>query len=670
MKMSGRRWMAGVMAAVMAMSALAGCSGGSEATEAAGTTEAAQETTAMAETTATAAAGGSFEGSAAGRNGDIKVSVTVDADGTISAIEVLESEETAGIGDTAMEQLIKDIVENQSIAVDSISGATITSEGFLTAVEAALVSGGLDVKDYQTAAAKEAGEDLLLDTEIVIVGGGGAGLAAAASAGEKGASVVVLEKMSSTGGNTRLGEGTYNVADMELLASTGAKTTADLEKEVEEAIGVKTDDEAYKALIEEVKKDFEEWKASGSENLFDSANWHALQTYTGGGEIGDLDLITTFATGAVDSLKWLKEDIGVPFKEDYIFMAIGGKWQRGHQIDLIKATGTEGDNGGNVYITLLEEQAVKSGAEIYTDADVTEILMDDSGRACGVVAERSDGSVITVNASKAVILTTGGYAANSDLVYKYSNGAITTKMTSCAVSSTGDGLELAEAVGAKLIDLDQIQVHPLGDPINDCGCVAQFVGNWLSAQYYMFVNKEGKRFVKEDGTRYEMSMAELEQTDGQMWLIVDSSQIAGDDSRTAQIESLIADGHTFAGDTLEELAGKIGIDAEVLKATVDTYNEGMKNGSDEFGKAASADAVIEQGPFYASLRTPTVHHTMGGIQINTQAQVLNESGQVIPGLYAAGEVTGGIHGNNRLGGNAYSDIMTFGRIAGINAAAE
>ncbi len=669
MKISRRRWMAGMMAAAVAVSALAGCSGNSEATEAAGTTEAVQGTTAAPETTA-APAGGTFEGSGAGRNGDIKVSVTVDGAGAITAVEVLASEETEGIGDTAMEQLIKEIVDNQSIAVDSVSGATITSEGFLAAVEAALVSGGLDVKDYQTAAAKEAGEDMLLDTEIVIVGGGGAGLAAAASAGEKDASVVVLEKMSSTGGNTRLGEGTYNVADMELLASTGAKTTADLEKEVEAAVGVSTDDEAYKALIDGVKKDFEDWKASGSENLFDSANWHALQTYTGGGEIGDLELITTFANGAVDSLKWLKEDIGVPFKEDYIFMAIGGKWQRGHQIDLIKATGTEGDNGGNVYITLLEEQAVKSGAEIYTDADVTEILMDDSGRACGVVAERSDGSTITVNASKAVILSTGGYAANSDLVYKYSNGAITTKMTSCAVSSTGDGLELAQAVGAKLIDLDQIQVHPLGDPINDCGCVAQFVGNWLSAQYYMFVNKEGKRFVKEDGTRYEMSMAELEQTDGQMWLIVDSSQIAGDDSRTAQIESLIGDGHTFCGETLAELAEKIGVDGEVLKATVDTYNEGMKNGSDEFGKAASADAVIAQGPFYASLRTPTVHHTMGGIRINTQAQVLDESGEVIPGLYAAGEVTGGIHGNNRLGGNAYSDIMTFGRIAGLNAAEE
>lgn len=677
MKINRKRWLAGLIAAAMAASGLTGCAGGSsgETTEVAaitGETTTAQTTTAVETTAQTTAqtAGGTFEGTAAGRNGDIKVSVTIGEDGTISSIEVVEAQETQGIGDTAIETLIQNIIDNQSIAVDSVSGATITSEAFLAAIEAALTSGGLNPEDYRLAVAKEAGEDMVLDTDIVIIGAGGAGLAAAASAGEHGASVVVLEKMSATGGNTRLGEGTYNVADPELLEATGAKTTADLEKEVEEAIAVSTDDEKYAALIAAVKQDYEAWKESGTDTLFDSASWHALQTYIGGGEIGDLDLISAFATGAVDSLEWLEKDIGVPFKEDYIFMAIGGKWQRGHQIDLIKATGTEGDNGGNVYITLLEENAVKSGAEIYTDADVTTILMDDNGRACGAVAERSDGSTITVNASKAVILTTGGYAANSELVYKYSNGAITTQMTSCAVSSTGDGLELAETVGANLIDLDQIQVHPLGDPINDCGCVAQFVGNWLSAQYYMFVNKEGSRFVKEDGTRYEMSMAELEQTDDQMWLIVDSSQIAGDSSRTAQIESLMADGHTVSGETIEELAEKIGVDGAVLKETIDKYNEGMKNGSDEFGKAASADAVIEQAPFYASLRTPTVHHTMGGIQINSDAQVLNQEGNVIPGLYAAGEVTGGIHGNNRLGGNAYSDIITFGRIAGINAAAE
>ena len=164
-------------------------------------------------------------------------------------------------------------------------------------------------------------------------------------------------------------------------------------------------------------------------------------------------------------------------------------------------------------------------------------------------------------------------------------------------------------------------------------------------------------------------MAELEQTDGQMWLIVDSSEINGDDTRSAQIESLLADGHSYKADTLEELAEVIGVDAEALQASVDKYNEGMLAGEDEFGKACDASSVIEEGPFYASLRTPTVHYTMGGIEINPDTEVLDADGDPVPGLYAAGEVTTGIHGNNRLGGNAYPDIMTFGRIAGLEAAA-
>ena len=615
---------------------------------------------------------GVYEGQAAGKNGDISVEVSVDENGAITQI-TSDHSETEGLGDVAIETLAEEIVSGQDLTVDAIAGATVSSEGFLTAVKAALTSAGLDPEAYKgsgEAEEAEPGEDLVLDTEVVIIGGGGAGMAAAASAAEAGAQVVVLEKMPTLGGNTRLGEGTYNMADPEMLEATGAKTTADLEKEIEEAVSKETDDETYQALMDAVKADYEAWKEQGTDTLFDSVNWHALQTYTGGGEIGDLPLIETYAQEAVPAYDWLVNDIGVPFKTDYIFMAIGGKWQRGHQIDLIKANGKEGDNGGSVYINKLQEKAESLGVQFYTDAKVTQILTDDSGRTVGCTAERPDGSSITVNASKAVILTTGGFAANSDLVYQYSDGAITTKLTSCAVSSTGDGIALAEDAGAAMVDLDQIQVHPLGDPINDCGCVAEFVGNWLGAQYYMFVNKEGERFVKEDGTRYEMSMAELEQTDGQMWLIVDSSQIAGDDSRTEQIESLIASGHSYKGETLEELAEQIGVDPEVLTATVEKYNEGMVNGSDEFGKATSAESVIEVGPFYASLRTPTVHHTMGGVRINSQAQVLDADGNAIPGFYAAGEVAGGIHGNNRLGGNAYPDIMAFGRIAGMNAAAE
>lgn len=229
-------------------------------------------------------------------------------------------------------------------------------------------------------------------------------------------------------------------------------------------------------------------------------------------------------------------------------------------------------------------------------------------------------------------------------------------LTSSAATSTGDGLALAENAGGNLINLDQIQVHPLGDPIDDCGCVSEFVGNWLSATEYMFVNKEGKRFINEDNTRYAIGMAELQQTDGQMWLIVDSSAIAGDDSRNELIDKLLNDGHSVKADT--------------LKATVEAYNAGVTSGKGEFGKTTSEDSTILQAPFYASLRTPTVHYTMGGIQIDTDAHVLNAEGSIIPGLYAAGEVTSGIHGNNRLGGNAYPDIITFDRIAGTNAAAE
>jgi fumarate reductase flavoprotein subunit len=437
---------------------------------------------------------------------------------------------------------------------------------------------------------------------------------------------------------------------------------------VEEALAIDPGDNQELAdLIADTQADYDAYLASGSTTLFDSTNWHALQTYEGGGEIGNIELIRTFAEGAVSTFDWLENEIGVPFKDDYIFMAIGGKWARGHQVDLVAATGKEGDGGGKIYIDRLREYAEARGVEIITDADVTKLIVDGSGAVTGAYAECSDGSTITVHAS-ATILATGGFAANSDMVYEYSSGQITTTMTSCAKSSTGDGIVLAGDVGAAMVDLDQIQVHPLGDPINDCGCVAMFVGNWLSATEYMFVNKEGERFVKEDGTRYEMSMAELEQTDDQMWLIVDSSEIAGDDSRTEQIEGLIEDGHTVCADTLEELATKINVDPDVLVATVEKYNAGMLSGNDEFGKAASADSVIETAPFYASLRTPTVHHTMGGIEINTNTEVLDADGNVIPGLYAAGETTGAIHGNNRLGGNAYPDIMTFGRIAGLNAA--
>ena len=610
---------------------------------------------------------GTYEGTGEGRNGDIVVAVTLDDAGAITGIEVTEEQETDGIGSMAFDEMIPLMVENNSLAVDTVASATLTSNGLLAAVADALTKAGLDPEDYKTEVATAKGEDSTYDVDVVVVGAGGAGMAAAASASAEGASVLVLEKAAAIGGNTKLGEGTYDSADPELQSTV--EMTADNCKEVEEAISVETDDPEYQALLDDVAADYAEWQANDGVNLFDSVNWHALQTYQGGGSIDNIALIRVFAEQAPVTLEWLKDEIGIPFKSDYIFMPIGGKWTRGHQVDLVAATGEEGDNGGRFYIEKLEDYATERGAIIETNAQVTALLTDDTGAVVGCEATRTDGSKITVNA-KSVILTSGGYGADSDLVLKYSNGTITTTLHSCAVTSTGDGLALAESVGGSLINLDQIQVHPLGDPIDDCGCVSEFVGNWLSATEYLFVNKEGQRFINEDNTRYAISMAELEQTDGEMWLIVDSSEIADDPTRNDLIESLLADGHSYVADTLEELAEKIGVDPAALTATVEKYNAGMLSGEDEFGKSASADSVIEQGPFYASLRTPTVHYTMGGIEINENAEVLDADGNAIPGLYAAGEVTSGIHGNNRLGGNAYPDIMTFGRIAGLNAAAK
>ncbi len=667
----------------LAATMVAGCSSSDESADTAaaeeGTEEAAEEETEEAAEEAGEVAGNTYEGSAEGRNGTITVAVTVDDDGVITAIDVVEHEETEGVGTLAFEEMIPAMVENNSLAVDTVTSATLTSEGLLEAVSAALTAGGLNPDDYQGDVVVEQGEDTEYDVDVAIIGAGGAGMAAAASASEAGASVVVLEKTAAIGGNTKLGEGTYNCADTDLYEAAAATgddtldvymTDADRE-EVEEALAMETNGDAdLEDLIADVQADYEEWEASGTDLKFDSVNWHALQTYTGGGSIDNIPLIRTYAEQAPATLEWLVDEIGVPFKTEYIFMAIGGKWSRGHQIDMVAATGSEGDNGGSVYISKLEEYATARDVVIETNAQVTALVLED-GAVVGCEAERADGSTITVNAGS-VILTTGGYGANEELVLKYSDGAITTTLHSCAVSSTGDGLELAEAVGANLINLDQIQVHPLGDPIDDCGCVAEFVGNWMSATEYLFVNKEGQRFINEDATRYEISMAELQQTDGQMWLIVDSStitdQVASD--RAEQIDSLLADGHSYVADTLEELAEQIGVDADALTATVEQYNEYMTNGKDEdFGKSASEEYTIAEGPFYASLRTPTVHYTMGGIEINTETQVLDADGNAIPGLYAAGEVASGIHGNNRLGGNAYPDIMTFGKIAGEQASA-
>ena len=264
-------------------------------------------------------------------------------------------------------------------------------------------------------------------------------------------------------------------------------------------------------------------------------------------------------------------------------------------------------------------------------------------------------------------MATGGYARNPQLAMEYDKRVTETMPSSNVCSSTGDGLPMVLAVGAGLKNMELVQIHPLGDPQN--GGVATFVGNWLGVEDYLFVNDEAERFTAEDGRRDEIANAILEQTNDEMWLCVDSTDIEAE--RLDQIADLVAKGHSYQADTLEELAEQIGIDPTTFAETIANYNECIAAGSDsmvEPGKQLLGD-TFEDGPFYASKRIPTIHYTMGGMAINTDAQVTTEAGEPIANLFGCGECTGGVQGGNRLGGNSYTDLIVFGRIAGASAAA-
>ena len=302
----------------------------------------------------------------------------------------------------------------------------------------------------------------------------------------------------------------------------------------------------------------------------------------------------------------------------------------------------------------------------------TELIVQ-NGRVTGVKATVPSGD-FTFNATKGVVIATGGFGASKELRQKYNDvgnpplwGDLSNALTTNAPGIVGDGIVMAEKVGANLVGMEWIQLLPMGDPRN--GTLSGNIEQGVHDRF--FVNKNGDRFVNEGGRRDEMSKALLDQPDSWMWVICDSQSYPNPDvtknNFDETINGLIAAGRAFGADTIEELAVKINVPAANLRRAVDEFNAGVDAKTDRFGRTVWR-IKIDKPPYYAGARVPTVHHTMGGIEINTKAQVINKSGQIIPGLYAAGEVTGGIHGTNRLGGNALADVHTFGRIAGINAA--
>ncbi len=599
---------------------------------------------------------GTYEGEATGFHGPIKVKVTV-SETEITDIKV-EQTETAGLGDKAIEKIVQQIQENTSLDAPIVAGATVSSNGIIAAVTAALEKAGADIAALKAKSISDNSktEDAEKTADVIVIGAGGAGLAAAVTAHQNGASVIVIEKMPRVGGNTIISGAAYNAADQKRQALL---PMTDLEKEtIEGLISAEQTDPEVKQWQETLKKEWEEYKASGKTHLFDSPTVHKLQTYNGGDKLGNTKLVSILAENTLPSVEWL-EELGMKFT-DHVFTVLGGLWSRAHKPEKPLGTG---------YIETYTEYIEKnsSGIELLLDTKANSFIVE-NGVVKGVNAE-SNGAKITLHANKGVVLATGGFGANVEMREQYNTlwPSLKDIKTTNHPGATGDGIAMSQEVNASVVGMEQIQLLPMGDPETGSlsGNIEQGVQNRI------FVNKEGNRFVDEGARRDVMTKALMEQTDSYMWVILDKHSYPTGDTKNnfnETIDDLVEAKRAFKADTLEELAELIGVDANNLVQAVNTFNEAVDGKvKDEFGRTLFADK-IDTAPFYAGARVPTVHHTMGGVEINEHSQVVDVNGQIIKGLYAAGEVTGGIHGSNRLGGNALADITVFGRIAGESAA--
>ena len=591
---------------------------------------------------------GDFTGTAQGRDGDVTVTLTL-KDGKIVGCTATGDKETEGIGSKVIDSFPAIVAESGSIAVDAISGATVTSNAFVAAAEAALTEAGLNPEDYKTAIATAAGEDRTVDADVVVVGAGGAGMTAAISAAADGLKVVVVESQAMVGGNSVRATGGMNAAKTPLQDKNTFGESAGVEKTLAAAEGY-ADNETITALAATVS---EQWKAyqANPEGYFDSVELMELDTMIGGKGINNPELVKTLCSNTADSIVWL-DSVGASLTSVGAFG--GASVKRIHRP--VNAEGKTLSVGAYI-VPILEKNLQDAGVEIILNTTVDTILTDANGAACGVSGVANDGSKLTVNAD-AVILTTGGFGANLDMVVSY-KPELAGFMTTNAAGIQGQGIKMAEALGAATVDMNQIQIHPTVE-----ANTAALITEGLRGDGAILVNAEGKRFFDEVSTRDKVSAAEIAQPGSYSYLIVD--QAMADASNV--IQGYIKKGFTTQGETYEELAKALGMDEAVFAETMNTWNGYVEAKNDpEFGRTSFANP-LNTAPYYAIKVTAGVHHTMGGLKINPAAEVLTEDGSAIAGLFAAGEVTGGVHGANRLGGNAVADFVVFGRIAAQSAA--
>lgn len=598
--------------------------------------------------------GKTYTGEAFGHDKEnpVKVTLTI-KDKTITKVEVDASHETNGIGSKAAETMPGAIVAANSLDVDGVSGATQTSKAIIEAATAALKQAGLEPSDLvskNTSTTKA--KDIEETVDVVVVGAGGAGMTAAITATDAGKKVIVVESQPIAGGNSVRSTGGMNAAKTPYQDKNEFKEAAGVEKTLATAAEKFADNETITALAATVKSQWDAYQVN-PQGYFDSVELMELDTLIGGKGKNNPELVKTLAENSAAAIEWLAS-IGAEVKNVGAFG--GASVKRIHRP--VNADGKVTAVGAYI-VPILEKNLQDRNVQFLFDTTANEIIMKD-GKAVGIKATGKDGHKVTINA-KSVVIATGGFGANAEMVEKYKpelKGFATTN----AEGAQGQGIEMATAVGAATVDMDQIQIHPTVHIEEDGN--AHLITEGLRGDGAILVNAEGKRFYDEVSTRDKVSAAIIAQPDKSAWLVVDQSMV----DKSAVIAGYIKSGYTVTGATYEELAKAMGVDEATFVSTMNTWNQAVEAKSDaEFNRTSFANPLTA-APYYAIKITPAVHHTMGGIVINPKAEVLNEKGEVISGLFAAGEVTGGVHGANRLGGNAVADFVVFGRISGQSAA--
>ncbi len=544
---------------------------------------------------------GTYTETGTGFGGEITVTTTV-SENKIEDVQITGDHETENIGTFAVQMLGERILAAQSPNVDALTGATVTSNAILGAFKKTLTAAGADMSAF--APAEDKGKALKkyedLTTDIVIIGAGGAGMTAAINATQAGKDVILLEMMPYAGGNTTKATGGMNAAETHYQKEQGIE---------------------------------------------DSVEQFVEDTMKGGHDINDRELVTIMAENSAAGIDWL-DSIGAPLPK--ISFSGGATNQRIHAPE-------DGSGVGAYLVTALLKKMDELGIKVMYNTKATDLLSLE-GTVNGVMAE-SDDTYYTIH-SKAVILATGGFGNNQEMIVRYREDLEGTVTTS-APGIMGDGIVMAQAVGADLVDIDQIQLHPTVEQKT-----SMLITESVRGDGAILVNQEGKRFTDELLTRDKVSAAELAQPGSYAYIIFDQKLREG----LKATEKYISTGITVQGDTIEDLAAKIEVDPATLAATLESWNKCVADKNDaEFGRTTGMDNDLSTPPYYAIKIAPGIHHTMGGVHIDTGAHVIDQNGNVIPGLFAAGEVVGGVHGGNRLGGNAVADIVVFGRISSASA---